>query len=100
MTTKTRPSRADRRAGSRSAKRQVLVVALLVMIGLAVVGWIAARQIKSPAQLAAEAAPPQPSAITVRVQRRRLSTKVIVRGTVRFGGRRNIELGTSQIKQG
>jgi peptidoglycan hydrolase-like protein with peptidoglycan-binding domain len=101
MTTETRsPSRRDRRMGSGSAKRQVVVVALLVMIGLAVVGWLAAQQIKSPAQIAAEAAAPSPSAITVPVQRRRLSTKVIVRGTVRFGGRSNVELGTSQIKQG
>ena len=101
MTTSTQPSpRRNRRIRGGSAKRQVVVVALLVMIGLAVVGWLAARQIKSPAQIAADAAPPTPSAITVRVQRRQLSSKVIVRGTVRFGGRRNVELGASQIKQG
>lgn len=83
-----------------SSKRRVTILALLVLVALAVVGWVAARQIRSPAQIAADAAPPPASDITVRVQRRRLSTKVIVRGTVRFGGRRRVELGTSTIKQG
>jgi peptidoglycan hydrolase-like protein with peptidoglycan-binding domain len=68
----------------------------VAVIALAAVGWLAARQIRSPAQVAAEAQPPTPSQVTVPVERRRLSTKVIVRGTVRFGGRQTVELGTPQ----
>ena len=67
---------------------------------LAIAGWLAARQIRSPAQIASDAAPPPASDITVPVERRTLSTKVIVRGTVQFGGRHNVELGTSALEQG
>ena len=77
-----------------------LVGALAALVALAAVGWIAAGQIKSPAQIAAEAQPPPASPITVPVERRVLSTRVIVRGTARFGGRSTVELGTSQLKQG
>jgi len=78
----------------------VVILALVVLVALAVVGWLAARQIRSPAQIAADAAPPKPAVITVPVERRRLATTVIVRGTVRYGGRRRVELGSSQVKQG
>ena len=77
-----------------------LVGALAALVALAAAGWIAAGQIKSPAQIAAEAQPPPASPITVPVERRVLSTRVIVRGTARFGGRSTVELGTSQLKQG
>jgi peptidoglycan hydrolase-like protein with peptidoglycan-binding domain len=71
-----------------------------VVVALAAVGWAAARQIRSPAQIAADAEAPAASQITVPVEHRTLSTKVIVRGTVRFGGRRNVELATSSLEQG
>jgi peptidoglycan hydrolase-like protein with peptidoglycan-binding domain len=101
MSTRTAPAPARRPGGGASrSRRRIVVLALIVLIALAVVGWLAARQIRSPAQIAADAAPPPPSAITVKVERRRLATNVIVRGTVRFGGRRRVELGTSQVKQG
>jgi hypothetical protein len=70
------------------------------VVGLAVVGWVAARQIRSPAQIAANTASPKPSSITVPVVRRTLATQVIVRGTVRYGAPQNVELGTSAVKQG
>jgi hypothetical protein len=72
----------------------------LVVVGLAVVGWVAARQIRSPAEEAATTAPPKPSAITVPVVRRTLSTQVIVRGTVRYGAPQEVDLGSSAVKQG
>ncbi len=77
-----------------------MALALAVLIGLAIVGWLAAQQIRSPAQVAAETAPPQASPITVPVEKRTLSTVVIVRGTVRYGAPQAAELGTSQIRQG
>ena len=69
--------RAISAISGRSKRTAVLVFA--VLIGLALVGWAAARQIRSPAQVAADTAAPKPSPITVPVVRRTLSTEVIVR---------------------
>jgi hypothetical protein len=52
--------------------------------GAAAAGWVAASQIKSPAQVAAEAEPPDPSLITVPVERTVIANDLVVRGTVRF----------------
>ena len=81
-------------------KRRIAGVAVVALVGLAVVGWAAARQIRSPAQIAADTAAPTPSPITVPVVRRTLSTIVIVRGTVRYGAPQPAVLGTSRVKQG
>jgi Putative peptidoglycan binding domain len=82
----------------RFGKRQLAVLALAVVVGLAVVGWVAARQIRSPARIAADTAAPKPSPITVPVVRRTLSTEVIVRGTVRYGAPQPVVLATSGLK--
>jgi hypothetical protein len=75
-------------------------VAVGAFVVLAVVGWLAARQIRSPAQVAADTAAPPPAPITIPVARRTLATEVIVRGTVRYGAARPAVLATSRIKQG
>jgi hypothetical protein len=75
-------------------------LALVVLVAVTAVGWLGARQIRSPAQVAADTAPPPPSNITVPVTRRRLSTEVIVRGTVRYGAPQSVVLATSALKQG
>jgi hypothetical protein len=80
-------------------KRRLAAIAAAVVIVLAVVGWIAAKQIRSPAQVAADTAAPPASPITVPVVRRTLSTTVIVRGTVRYGAAQPAVLGTSRVKQ-
>jgi peptidoglycan hydrolase-like protein with peptidoglycan-binding domain len=80
--------------------RRVAALAVAALIALAVVGWAAARQIRSPAQVAADTAAPQPAPITVPVERRTLSTEVIVRGTVRYGAAQPAVLATSRVKQG
>jgi peptidoglycan hydrolase-like protein with peptidoglycan-binding domain len=80
--------------------RRVAALAVAALIALAVVGWAAAQQIRSPAQVAADTASPQPAPITVPVERRTLSTEVIVRGTVRFGAAQPAVLATSRVKQG
>jgi Putative peptidoglycan binding domain len=80
--------------------RRVAALAVAALIALAIVGWAAARQIRSPAQVAADTASPQPAPITVPVERRTLSTEVIVRGTVRFGAAQAAVLATSRVKQG
>jgi multidrug efflux pump subunit AcrA (membrane-fusion protein) len=79
-------------------ERRVAVAAVAGLIVLAVAGWLAAQSIRSPAQVAADTAAPRPSAITVPVVRRSLATKVIVRGTVRYGAPQAVALATSQIK--
>jgi len=66
------------------SRRITLVVALVVVVAAAGVGWVAGSQIKSPAQMAVEAEPPEPSLITVEVARTVISNDVITRGTVRF----------------
>lgn len=57
--------------------RRVLVFAVLGVVGLAVVGWLAGRQVRSPAQIAADTAPPKPSPITVPIVRRSLAAEVV-----------------------
>src|SRR4051794_5115090 len=78
---------------------RVIPLALAAIVAITLVGWIGARQIRSPAQVAADTAPPQASPITIPVVRRTLAAKVIVRGTVRFGAPQAVVLATSQLKQ-
>ncbi len=80
-------------------RRRTVTVGLAAAVLLAAGAWMAGRQIRSPAQVAAETAPPQPSAITVPVERRELSSQVIVRGTVRYGSPQSVVLATSELKQ-
>lgn len=67
---------------------------------LAGVAWLVGRGIRSPAQIAADTAPPKPSLITVPVERRSLATEVIVRGMVRYGSARAVALAASSLKPG
>jgi peptidoglycan hydrolase-like protein with peptidoglycan-binding domain len=57
---------------------------MFAVIAAAAGGWVAGTQIKSPAQVAAEAEPPEPSLITVPVVRVVIVNDVVTRGTVRF----------------
>ena len=62
---------------------RVLVVLMLV-VGAAGAGWVAASQIKSPAKVAAEAEPPAPSIVAVPVQLTVISNDIVTRGSARF----------------
>jgi hypothetical protein len=77
---------------------RIASAALVGVVLLAVAGWAAASQIKSPAQIAADAAAPSPSLISVPVERRSLATEVIVRGTVRYGKPQEVALPVSGLK--
>jgi peptidoglycan hydrolase-like protein with peptidoglycan-binding domain len=81
-------------------KRRLAGIAVAALVVLAIVGWAGARQIRSPAQVAADTAAPRAAPITVPAVRRTLSTVVIVRGTVRYGAAQPAVLGTSRVKQG
>jgi putative peptidoglycan binding protein len=80
-------------------RRRTVTLGLGGAILLAIVAWIVGGQIRSPAQIAAETSAPDPSAITVPVERRVLSSEVIVRGTVRYGSPQPVVLATSEAKQ-
>jgi putative peptidoglycan binding protein len=79
--------------------KRTVAIGLGAAVILAVGAWIAGGQVRSPAQIAAETAAPDPSAITVPVERRVLSSEVIVRGTVRYGSPQPVVLATSEAKQ-
>jgi peptidoglycan hydrolase-like protein with peptidoglycan-binding domain len=76
-----------------------LAVAAAVVVS-SVVTWFASVQILSPAEVAARAAPPEPSPILVPVEERRLSTKIVSRGTGHYGSPRELRVAPSRLKQG
>ena len=65
---------------------------------LAVGGWVASLRIESPADVAARAASPTPSSILVPVEERVLSSKIVTRGTARFGLPQSISIVPSALK--
>lgn len=81
-------------------KNNAAAVGLAAVVLLALVGWVAAGQIRSPAQIAADTAPPVAAPITVPVVQRELSSEVIVRGIVRYGAPRPVNIPTSKIRIG
>jgi peptidoglycan hydrolase-like protein with peptidoglycan-binding domain len=64
--------------------RRNLIVGLVLVAILAAagVGWLLGSSIQSPAEVAAQAEPPEPSLITVEVKQIELTTRVIVRGDI------------------
>jgi peptidoglycan hydrolase-like protein with peptidoglycan-binding domain len=74
------------------------VVAAVVISS--VVTWFASVQIVSPAEVAARAAPPEPSPILVPVEERRLTTKIVSRGTGHYGSPRELSVAPSRMKEG
>jgi multidrug efflux pump subunit AcrA (membrane-fusion protein) len=79
------------------ARRLTAIVLSATMVAAAA-GWFAGSRIRSPAQIAAETAPPTASLITVAAERATLSTDVVVRGTVRHGTPQVVVLATSALK--
>ena len=77
---------------------RIVIAALSGVVLLALGGWVAARHIRSPAQVAADTAAPTASLVTAKVERRPLSTEVIVRGTGRYGKPQPISLPSSSLK--
>ena len=80
-------------------RNRALAVGIAAVVGSAAVSWAAASQIRSPAEVAARTAPPEPSAITAPVEKRVLATEVVVRGTVRYGAPQNVVLPISAAKK-
>jgi peptidoglycan hydrolase-like protein with peptidoglycan-binding domain len=81
-------------------RKRAVAIVLAVAVALAAGAWVAGGQIRSPAQIASETAAPNPSDITVPVERQVLTSEVIVRGTVRYGSPQPVVLANSSLKQG
>ena len=92
------PRRASRGVGL-IRKNRALAVGLGAVILSSLISWGAATRIRSPAEVAARTAPPTPSAITVPVERRVLSSDVVARGTVRYGAPISVLLPASSIRK-
>lgn len=76
----TVPAKSDRPGRFR---RWWWLVAAATLIAATLTGWLIGRWVQSPEQVAASAAPPDPSWVTTPVERRILSQTVIARGDVR-----------------
>jgi peptidoglycan hydrolase-like protein with peptidoglycan-binding domain len=81
-------------------KNRALVAGLAAVIVSSLVSWGAASRIRSPAEVAARTAAPKPSAITVPVEKKVLSSDVVIRGTVRYGAPQSVLLPGSSIRKG
>lgn len=65
-------------------RTRALVGVLVAVVLVGALGWIGGSRIASPAELAARAEPPEPSLITVAVERRTLSADIVTRGDIGF----------------
>ncbi|MTA15583.1 MAG: peptidoglycan-binding protein, partial [Actinobacteria bacterium] len=74
--------KAPRGAGSRRRNLALLVVGAAVASATA--GVLVGRNLQSPAEAAANAAPPEPSRITVPVERRALESRLVANGELRY----------------
>ncbi|VAX00543.1 Chromosome partition protein smc [hydrothermal vent metagenome] len=82
-----------------ASKRIIILFSVLAVVILtAMLGWWASLNIESPADAAARTAPPKPSPILVPVEKRVLSSKVVTRGTARFGLPQPVSITPSVIK--
>lgn len=79
-------------------KSVLLLGVITIAAGAAAGAWIVSRQVVSPSDAAARAAPPQPSPVLVPVEQRVLSSIVVTRGTARFGLPQPISIAPSTLK--
>lgn len=82
-------------------RRQRMIAAVLAgVVATSGAGWVAGARMKSPAQAAADTAPPEASLITAAVEKRTLSSTVTTRGTVRYGQPQSVTLAASALGGG
>lgn len=81
-------------------RRVGVTVVIGVVASTAIGGYAVGSQISSPADVALRTAPPSPSPILVPVERRRLTSDVVTRGTGAFGSPQKLTLATSALKPG
>ncbi|MFN0029137.1 MAG: peptidoglycan-binding protein [Acidimicrobiales bacterium] len=76
-------------------RRSSLVVVTVVAVLAAAIGWFAGQQIESPSSAASRAQAPAPSRITVPVESRTLSQRVVVRGDAQLADSVQIKVDTA-----
>jgi len=81
-------------------RNTVLASSVTVIVVAATMAWLVGSQIKSPAEVAARTAAPDPSLISVPVELHPLSSEVVARGTVRYGSPLAVALPASALKTG
>lgn len=81
-------------------RRTLGLIVLAAVVLSCLVTWFATTLIRSPAEAAARTAPPRPSPILVPVEERRLTTKVVSRGTGHYGSPRQVSVPESGLKAG
>jgi peptidoglycan hydrolase-like protein with peptidoglycan-binding domain len=81
-------------------RRTLAMVVVGAVLVSSLVTWVASAQIRSPAEVAARAAPPEASPILARVERRVLATTIVSRGTGRYGSPRNLTVTPSELDSG
>jgi peptidoglycan hydrolase-like protein with peptidoglycan-binding domain len=81
-------------------RRTFAFVVLAAVLVSSLVTWFASSTIRSPAEIAAQAAPPVPAPILAPVEQRVLATKIVSRGTGHYGSTRQISLSRSALKDG
>jgi hypothetical protein len=82
-------------------RRRTFAFAVLgAVVVSSLVTWFASSTIRSPAEIAAQAAPPAPAPILAPVEQRVLATKIVSRGTGHYGSTRQISLTPSALKDG
>jgi peptidoglycan hydrolase-like protein with peptidoglycan-binding domain len=81
-------------------RRTLLLLVIAAVAVSSLVTWIANEQIRSPAEVAARAAPPAPSPILVPVEKQVLATRVVTRGTAHYGSPRQLSVTPSALKTG
>ncbi len=79
-------------------RTRLLAVCTAGVVVVGAGGFILGRQVKSPADAAAEAAPPTASRLAVPVERRVISATLITRGDIRFGDPKPVVLPPSALK--
>jgi peptidoglycan hydrolase-like protein with peptidoglycan-binding domain len=80
------------------SRRTLLVVLAVAVVVSSLATWLAAEQIRSPAEAAARTAPPPASPILVPVVEQELSTRVVTRGTAHYGSPRKLRVTRSSLK--
>ena len=80
--------------------RAKMGIAVASVVAAGAVGWVSGRSIQSPDEAAANAKAPVASPITVEVEKRALSTQLILRGNVGYSLPFDVNLGTSSSGTG
>lgn len=80
------------------SRRSVLLLVLASIVLSSLVTWVAKEKIQSPAEAAAQTAPPDPTPILVEVEERVLVTKIVTRGTAHYRSPRTLSVPRSFLK--